>query len=195
MHLSSAPCNVNIVCEVIEGAGPNERRGDPGPGGKAERPGTAQRLDGDPQEPDPGNAGEGRPPRRPFSFARLPTVPCRGNDRFFYSPGCDRARCYRSLPRQHRPVRRAPARRAGCLPRAAPPEHRHRCGDRAARRGRRPGRLQAGTPSRPPSRGVSAPRGPSSVTFRFRCSLSCSDPPGPRTRRSRLPHWHPGDLD
>ena len=67
-HLPSAPCNVNIVCEVIEGAGPNERRGDPEPGGKAERPGTAQRLNGDPQGPDPGNAGEGRPPRRPFSF-------------------------------------------------------------------------------------------------------------------------------
>jgi len=42
--------------------------GDPEPGGKAERPGTAQRLDGDPQEPDPGNAGEGRPPRRRFLF-------------------------------------------------------------------------------------------------------------------------------
>jgi hypothetical protein len=27
---------------------------------------TADRLDGDPQGPDPGNAGEGRPPRRPF---------------------------------------------------------------------------------------------------------------------------------
>jgi hypothetical protein len=39
----------------------------PEPGGKAERPGTAQRLDGDPQGPDPGNAGEGRPPRRRFS--------------------------------------------------------------------------------------------------------------------------------
>ncbi len=38
------------------------------PGGKAERPGTAQRLNGDPQGPDPGNAGEGRPPRRPFLF-------------------------------------------------------------------------------------------------------------------------------
>jgi hypothetical protein len=54
---------VNIVCEVIEGAGPNERRGDPEPGGKAERPGmSAQRLNGDPQGPDPGNADEGRPP-------------------------------------------------------------------------------------------------------------------------------------
>src|SRR6266700_3015589 len=40
--------------------------GDPEPGGKAERPGTAQKLDGDPQGPDPGNAGEGRPPRRRF---------------------------------------------------------------------------------------------------------------------------------
>jgi hypothetical protein len=69
-RLSSALCNVNIVCEVIEGAGPNERRGDPEPGGKAERPGTAQRLNGDPQGPDPGNADEGRPPRRPFRFDR-----------------------------------------------------------------------------------------------------------------------------
>ena len=46
----SAPCNLSIVCEVIEGAGPNERRGDPEPGGKAERPGTAQRLNGDPKD-------------------------------------------------------------------------------------------------------------------------------------------------
>ena len=77
---SSAPGNVSIVCEVIEGAGPNRMPGDPEPGGKAERPGTAQRLDGDPQGPDPGNAGEGRPPRRQFLFcpARRPSR-CRGN--------------------------------------------------------------------------------------------------------------------
>jgi hypothetical protein len=82
---SSAPCSVNVVCEVIEGAGPNERRGDPEPGGKAERPGTAQRLNGDPQGPDPGNTGEGRPPRRPFLLPGLPVVPCRGNDRYPYT--------------------------------------------------------------------------------------------------------------
>jgi hypothetical protein len=59
------------------------------PGGKAERPGTAQRLNGDPQRPDPGNAGEGRPPRRPFSFLPgLSVVSCRGNDRYSYrEPG------------------------------------------------------------------------------------------------------------
>ena len=32
---------------------------------------------------------------------------CSGNDRFFYSPGCERSRCYRSFSRHHRPVRRA----------------------------------------------------------------------------------------
>ena len=59
---------------------------------------------------------------------------------FFYSPGCDRARCHRSLSRRHRPAGRAAAPRAGRPPRSVPPEHRHRRGDRAARRGRRLGR-------------------------------------------------------
>ena len=40
----------------------------------------------------------------------------------------------------YRPARRAPACRAGRPPRAAPPEHRYRGGDRAARGRRRPGR-------------------------------------------------------
>ena len=82
-----------------------------------------------------------------------PRPACRaaGPGPFFYSPGCDRACCYRSLPRRHRPGRRASARRAGGPPRAAPPEHRHRRGDRAARCGRRPGRApgrRAGSPGR-----------------------------------------------
>ncbi len=47
-------------------------------------------------------------------------------------PGCDRAR-------HHRPPRCVPACRAGRPPRSAPPEHRYRRGDRAARRRRRPG--------------------------------------------------------
>jgi hypothetical protein len=68
---------------------------------------------------------------------------------------------------------------------------------------RRP-RGSPGPPSRPCSRQVRPPgsragrqraAGGSSVTFRFRCSLSCSDPPRPRTRRSRLPYLQPGDLD
>src|SRR5690349_12375998 len=42
---------------------------------------TADRLNGDPQAPDPGNTGEGRPPRRPFLTGR-PLVMARlyGND-------------------------------------------------------------------------------------------------------------------
>ena len=64
-----------------------------------------------------------------------------GRDRsFFCSPGCEPARCHRSLLRHHRPVRRATARRAGRPPRPAPPEHRHRRRDRAAHRGRRTSR-------------------------------------------------------
>ena len=82
-----------------------------------------------------------------------PRPACRaaGPGPFFYSPGCDRACCYRSLPRRHRPGRRASARRAGGPSRAAPPERRHRHGDRAARCGRRPGRApgrRAGSPGR-----------------------------------------------
>ena len=51
-------------------------------------------------------------------------------------PGCHRP----VPPRRHRPAGRTPARRAGRPPCAAPPEHRHRGGDRAAHRRRRPGR-------------------------------------------------------
>ena len=48
-------------------------------------------------------------------------------DRFSYSPGCDRARAD------------TPRRRAGRPPRVAPPEHRHRRGDRrVSRRGKHP---------------------------------------------------------
>ena len=56
--------------------------GRPEPGGKAERPGTAQRLDGDPQGPDPGNAGEGRPPRRRLVLPGRRWSRCRGNGRY-----------------------------------------------------------------------------------------------------------------
>ena len=55
-------------------------------------------------------------------------------------PDVTPARCHRRLPRRHWPARHAPVRRAGCPPCPAAPEHRHRCGDSAARRGRRPGR-------------------------------------------------------
>ena len=78
--------------------------------------------------------------RRIKFLSPCPACRAAGPGPFFYSPGCDRACCHRSLPRRHRPVRHAPVRRAGRPPRAAAPEHRHRCGDRAARRGRRPGR-------------------------------------------------------
>ena len=54
--------------------------------------------------------------------------------------------------------------------------------------------LQAGAPSGSRA-GRQRAAGGSSVTFRFRYSLSCSDPPRPRTRRSRLPYLQPGDLD
>ena len=51
--------------------------------------------------------------------------------------GCDRA-C------RHRPARHAGVCQAGRAARAAPPEHRHRCGDRATRRHRRTGRAPGG---------------------------------------------------
>jgi hypothetical protein len=61
---SSAPRSLTIVCEVIEGAGPHQPPGNRSRDGKAERP-DGNRAERRPQGPDPGNAGEGRPPRRP----------------------------------------------------------------------------------------------------------------------------------
>ena len=108
---SPAACSVNIVCEVIEGAGPNGVPGETrSPGGKAERPGTVQRLNGDPQGPDSGNAGEGRPPRRPFSFC----PGCR-SFRVGETTVCATVRGHASDPARHRgrePARAAPARPA-----------------------------------------------------------------------------------
>jgi hypothetical protein len=73
-----------------------------------------------------------------------PACPAPDQRRFLLQSRCDRApRCHRSPPRHHRPERRGPARRAGRPPRAAPPEHRHRRGDRAARRRRRLGRARS----------------------------------------------------
>jgi hypothetical protein len=67
--------------------------------------------------------------------------------------GCDRAR-------RHRPTRHAASCRAGRPPRAAPPEHRHRRGDRAARRNGRPGRApgQYTVPAAAPGPGCSRRR-------------------------------------
>jgi len=66
-----------------------------------------------------------------------PACPATGPGPLLLQSGCDRAR-------HHRPARCVPACRAGRPPRSAPPEHRHRRGDCAARRRRRPGRAPGG---------------------------------------------------
>ena len=138
-----------------------------------------------------------------FSF---PCPACRaaGPGPVLYSPGCDRACCHRSLPRRHRPGRRASARRAGGPPRAAPPEHRHRRGDRAARCGRRPGRApgrRAGSPGRHLASAIT--RGPfwhTPVALQYGCLRSRkavtpikSPVPSPRSR-SRVPEPGPAPV-
>jgi hypothetical protein len=103
-------------------------------------------------------------------------------------PGCDRARddtrCRRCLLR-HRPTRCAPACRAGCPPRAAPPEHRHRRGDRAARRCRRPGRAPGGcaVPAAAP--------GPARSRGRLRAAVLIGAHAGPEGKApwSTTPYW------
>ena len=103
-------------------------------------------------------AGSGAPahasrvlPARSFPGGR-PYPVCRNRSRYHHRRSTHRAAPARSVPgvtepdatgpspRRHRPARRAPARRAGRPPRAAPPEHRRRRGDRATRRRRCPGR-------------------------------------------------------
>jgi hypothetical protein len=66
-----------------------------------------------------------------------PACPATGPGPFLLQSGCDRAR-------HHRPARRVPTCRAGRPPRSAAPEHRHRRGDRAARRRRRPSHAPGG---------------------------------------------------
>ncbi len=80
--------------------------------------------------------GQGRPVIVVKGVAN-PACPATGPGPFLLQSGCDRAR-------HHRPARCVPACRAGRPPRSAPPEHRHRRGDRAARRRRRPGRAPGG---------------------------------------------------
>jgi len=57
--------HVESVCEAREGAGPYQPPGNRTGGGKAEKP-DGQEAEWRPLGPDPGNAGEGRSPRRPF---------------------------------------------------------------------------------------------------------------------------------
>jgi len=57
--------HIDAVCEAREGAGPRELR-ETAVGGKAEKPDSYQ-AEWRPPGPDPGNAGEGRSPRRPVS--------------------------------------------------------------------------------------------------------------------------------
>lgn len=64
--------------------------------GRPDRPGTAWRLSE--------KVLQIRPVQQP------------GQDHFFYSPGCDRARCHRPLPRHHRRARSAAVRRTGRPP-------------------------------------------------------------------------------
>ena len=79
-------------------------RGDPEPRGKAERPGTAQRLDGDPQGPDPGNAGEETTPQAVFDRAAIGHGPG--------SPGRERGTGRRAGDGCHRPPYRADSARS-----------------------------------------------------------------------------------
>ena len=73
---SSAPRSLSIVCEVIEGAGPHQPPGNRSRDGKAERPGTAERLNGDPKDliraiPAKGDHPAGRFFRAAIGLARL----------------------------------------------------------------------------------------------------------------------------
>ena len=90
-------------------------------------------------------------------------------------PGCDRAR-------HHRPPRCVPACRAGRPPRSAPPEHRYRRGDRAARRRRRPGG--------PPDRGALPAAAPGPACSRGRLRAAILITAHARTGETR----HPGSL-
>ena len=83
------------------------------------------------------------------------------------------------VPSHRRPARRAPACRADRPPRSAPPEHRHRRGDRAARRCHRPGRAP-GRRAFP----VAAP-GPSCSRRRLRAAVLITARPG----RGRQGPW------
>ena len=87
-----------------------------------------------------------------------------------------------------RPARRAPACRAGRPPRAAPPEHRHRRGDRAARRRRRPGRA--------PSRCALPAAAPGPACSGRRLRAAVLKPAHARTGETRhpvaTPYWSSG---
>jgi hypothetical protein len=61
---SLAPCSVNIVCEMIEGAGPNGVPGETRSREERLRGRTAARRNSHPKDLIRGNAGEARPPRR-----------------------------------------------------------------------------------------------------------------------------------
>jgi hypothetical protein len=74
---SSAPCTVHIVCEVIEGAGPNERRGDPEPGGKAERPGQLRGWTATPRDLIRAMSAKGDHPAGRFFSTGRPAVMAR----------------------------------------------------------------------------------------------------------------------
>jgi hypothetical protein len=76
---------VNIVCEVIEGAGPSGMPGDLEPEGKAERLGTAQRLDGDPRDLIRAMSTRETTPEAVSFSPGLPIVPCSRNDRYPYT--------------------------------------------------------------------------------------------------------------
>ena len=104
-----------------------------------------------------------------------------------WSPAPDEpgSRCHvRTAARRHRPARRVPARRAGRAPRAAPPQHHHRRGDRATRRRCRPGRAPAGC-------GLAA-AAPGPAWSRRRLRAAVLMPAHARAGKARHPHPRPG---